>query len=779
MLLNTCGVFLYVKRIFKQFFTKSIIHDNNIAMNKFILTILVVAASTFAYAQSATKLSPLTKQYVKSIEAGVLNEQLLYKKDLNGKQQVGALIKVSDASKAVAGIAKLGIHVNTKAGNIWTVKIPVNQLIEFTKIEGIAYIQLDEPVRPQLNVVRTNTRVDSVYKGIDLPKGFSGKDVVVGVIDFGFDYNHPSFYDTLGSRYRVKRIWEVDRNGTPPAGFNYGHEIKDTNEMKTAGTDNAAQTHGAMVAGVAVGSGFGSTNNNRYRGIAYDADIVFVGVRRDSIEQQWLSGGFSDFLDGISYILRYAGSVNKPVVVNISWGSQSGPHDGTTLFNEACDNLANAGRIIVMSAGNDGEEKIHLSKTFSANDTLLQTFLHFSPSTYKRTWIDMWGEKEKNFCASVSLFNNGIETHTTDFVCIDDEIHDTLLINNNNDTCSVQFITSLAEYNGKPRLTINLYNKTTDSVLVKIKANDGTIHLWNEYYYYGYTHRFTSSFESYGFPWAATGNTETTVSDMGSSNSVLLVGAHVSKSTWRDINNMSWNYGLTVGAIAPFSSRGPLTNGQTKPDFTAPGLTMGTAVSSFEQRYTPTGALSQQVVGRYTDPSSSKTYYFAEFTGTSASAPVASGIVALMLEANPGLAPSQVKEIIQQTAIQDNRTGNLPPEGDNTFGHGKINGYAAVKMATQVTGLYRFGGEKLDVVVYPNPSEGKFVLDYTARNNQPIHVEVFDVTGNRVFIQLNVDVQTGQNYLPIHLSNLSKGLYFVKVNATSGTGVATIKLLIQ
>src|SRR5690606_8456946 len=127
--------------------------------------------------------------------------------------------------------------------------------------------------------------------------------------------------------------------------------------------------------------------------------------------------------------------------------------------------------------------------------------------------------------------------------------------------------------------------------------------------------------------------------------SVLLVGAHVSTGNWKNINGESFSYNLTGGKIAPFSSRGPLTNGQTKPDFTAPGLTMATAVSSHSTKYTPTGASKSYVVSEYIEPVSNNKFYYAQFTGTSASAPVASGIVALMLQANPTLSPAQVKRI--------------------------------------------------------------------------------------------------------------------------------------
>lgn len=742
-------------------------------MRRIFSMLLISFLSLHAQAQQELKprLSTLTKKYLADMEQKQLPDGYVYKKSPSGKLLVSAIIKVANAAVAQNNLDKIGASVGTKAGIIWTVQVPVEQVKAFTQLAGIAYIQIDEPVFPSLDVARKTTRVDSVHGGYGLPMPYSGKGVVVGVIDFGFDYDHPSFYDTLGTSYRVKRVWEMNTTGTPPSGYTYGHEITDTNAIRSQGTDNSEQTHGTCVAGMASGSGYGSTPaTNKFRGMAYDADMVFVGVRRDSIGDQWMQSGFSDFIDGVNYIFNYAGSVSKPAVVNISWGSQSGPHDGTTLFNQACDFMTGAGKIVVMSAGNDGQDRIHLAKTFTTTDTVINTFLKFNPENYKRTWVDIWGDTAKTFCATVTLYHNGVAGNKTARICLDNLVHNFELIGDNGlDTCFVEFITNDKEFNDKPRMTINIFNKATDSVGISVTGTSGSIDMWDEYYYYGYKYRYSSEFDNLLKTWAVSGNTASTVSDMGAAKSTLLVGAYASKVNYTDIAGSSWSYSSYVlaGRICPFSSRGPMADGRIKPDIAAPGLTIATASSSLDTAYTPTGSSKNLVVAKCTHPVSGKEYYYSEFTGTSASGPAASGIVALMLQANPSLTPDKVKTILFQTAITDAATGTLPAAGNNTWGHGKINAYGAVKETVRDLAVYDYQGSRLDCVLFPNPGAGLFTIDYTGAKAEVLQIEVTDLSG-RTVAQSQWKVTPGSNQYTLDLTLQPKGIYMTKVSGKDG-----------
>lgn len=131
---------------------------------------------------------------------------------------------------------------------------------------------------------------------------------------------------------------------------------------------------------------------------------------------------------------------------------------------------------------------------------------------------------------------------------------------------------------------------------------------------------------------------------------------------------------ITVGAVdkrkqlAAFSSRGPTLDGRTKPDLVAPGVAITSTVPP----------VSSTTAGGFLG--GSREVYYGALTGTSMAAPHVAGVAAMMLEANPDLAPAEVKRILLATA-QD--LGAKGP--DNGTGFGFVNAIAAVQVASDPT----------------------------------------------------------------------------------------------
>jgi subtilisin family serine protease len=135
---------------------------------------------------------------------------------------------------------------------------------------------------------------------------------------------------------------------------------------------------------------------------------------------------------------------------------------------------------------------------------------------------------------------------------------------------------------------------------------------------------------------------------------------------------------ITVGAVdkqkrtAPYSSRGPLADGSIKPDVVAPGTAITSTVPPMT---TPLSKVSSLLGGGGTS-----TLYYGALSGTSMAAPHVSGVVALMLEANPDLGPIEVKRILIATAQDMGAAGR-----DADTGYGFVNAIAATQVAEDPT----------------------------------------------------------------------------------------------
>ena len=140
---------------------------------------------------------------------------------------------------------------------------------------------------------------------------------------------------------------------------------------------------------------------------------------------------------------------------------------------------------------------------------------------------------------------------------------------------------------------------------------------------------------------------------------------------------------LTVGAsshngtisraddtVAPFSSRGPsFIDYSAKPDVVAPGV-------GIESLADPSSLLfATHPAARLWGTVDTATQPYLSLTGTSMAAPVVSGTIALMLQANPALTPNLVKAILQYTAEHKTRYNEM------TQGAGFLNARGAVQMA--------------------------------------------------------------------------------------------------
>jgi subtilisin family serine protease len=228
-------------------------------------------------------------------------------------------------------------------------------------------------------------------------RGVDGTGVMVGVADTGLDVTNPEMRDAQG---KSRVAWLLDLSLQPLGVFpeledQFG--LKDDTGKLVAGAvlsksmlddllkrfDNGTCKegaglapcapnddvgHGTHVTGIAAASGVGG----KYPGIAPAADIVFVRVTRGSSE------GIEndDLVRAVQFMFDRQTFEKRPMVVNLSLGSDFGPHDGTFMWEQSIASFVgpdHPGRAIVAAAGNSGsilETPIHQSVHVSAGSKL-------------------------------------------------------------------------------------------------------------------------------------------------------------------------------------------------------------------------------------------------------------------------------------------------------------------------------------------------------------------------------------------------------------------------
>ncbi len=656
----------------------------------------------------------------------------------------------------------LNIKVNAKIGNIWSVQFAAKDLEKISQLPCFDYIEIAtkaNAARFKNDIERQATSVDKVQNGLTngLPLNYTGKGVVVGIVDIGFQGNNPTFFDNAGKQTRITRIWQQNnKNGTPPIGYNYGTELTDTTSI--INSNDMDGSHGTHVGGIAAGSGF-STPNMQYKGMAPQAELVFVGIKysNDTLGGSALGDYIianPTIIDAYKYIFDYAQSIGKPAVINLSWGMHTGPHDGSSLFDKATEQLVGKGKVLVGANGNEGDNPMHWNCQFN-NDTAKTIAIENSRQNRNResVYVDFWGSKNTDFKLKISIIdtNKNIVAETP-FISSTSNTLTQYNLSADSNNFKISFACTQANtLNQKPNITLNVFhnNPKKHLILLSLTSTNSMVHAWNS----GATREWTSgSFRNKVgnvdlSNQAIAGNTDYTCGENGgTSKAVISVGAMAARSAFIRLNGTLKNDSSYVlpGAIAKFSSKGPTVDGRIKPDIAAPGFAVPSAVNN------------KQFQGWELDRTLLKTAfrgdtnYWVAYNGTSMASPHVCGIVALLLQANPNLTAAQIKNILHTTATANTATGSVP---NNQYGYGIVNAFEAIKSTLQQAGINAFNSEN-EVIIYPNPALNILNIQTTGQ----YHIEISCIDGKKM---IQTKEMNGNN--AINIENLSKGIYIVSI----------------
>ena len=200
---------------------------------------------------------------------------------------------------------------------------------------------------------------------------------------------------------------------------------------------------------------------------------------------------------------------------------------------------------------------------------------------------------------------------------------------------------------------------------------------------------------------------------------------------------------VAVGAVnyndaaADFTSRGPVTwqdtefgdyaynpgIGLIRPDVCAPGVNIK--------------SLDYENTSGYTN-----------MDGTSQATPCVAGIVALMLQKNPELTPTEICRILEETSVK------LTPTKSNITGVGRVDALAAVNAVEAYDGITE---QSFEAKVFPNPSSGSFTIVCEGLKR----VSVYSVDGRLV-------KAFEDNETECSIEGLVRGVYLVRMETEKG-----------
>ena len=625
--------------------------------------------------------------------------------------------------------------------------------------------------------------------------GFDGSGVVVGIVDTGLDVSHADFRDADG---RTRVAWLM-RRGAPlgllaeleqaygcssatqtPCAI-YGREDIDallSDDPAAAPRDSVG--HGTHVTSIAAGNGLSTPSNPLYAGVAPGATLIVASPSS--------GGGFSDpdIINSARFIYEQAEALGMPAVVNISLGSDFGPHDGTSALEKGLAALVGEGqpgRVMTVAAGNSGtlyyfedggpygiHTEVHASDSV-ARVPISQPGASGSVSGSGFVWVGMRPGDE------VSV---GLEGPDGDeWIALaapheeggyeDDDIT-AGVINNIVDERSQ--LTS--DSNGAVVFWEGRWDG--DATFAVLVQGHGDVQLWLT-----------------GTGGAAPGSTLGLVFDRAIKNGtiavpashpqLLAVGCTLNRTGWRSLLLSGRLELQSFGAMSPpvadstcyFSAAGPTPDGSMKPDLLAPGGLVAAAMS----RDADPRVDSSSIFNGPGCPDPSKPCYLVDDThalssGTSMSAPFVAGAAALLLQAEPNLTQGQAMEILTAGAARP--TGVVPYEFQQ--GPGELDLLGALQVLEERTG--GSGGVDLGRSWYvlaspylrPDPS---WAVQGVIELRHQDGAVAMEVPASRLKLRLRGAVEA------VPLTRVRAGLYRFAVAAPQGSGgtVATVEVLYE
>ncbi|MGM9705348.1 MAG: S8 family serine peptidase [Prevotella sp.] len=726
-----------------------------------LLLYLIFATNVASAKADYSKLSSFMRMVLSEMKTGRM-EKIIKAHDARGNRPgICAFVRISNRADSI--LEANDCRRLARFGDIYIADIPLNRIEALSNDKYVTRIESGRGTQTCNDSVAIQIGADAVYAGKGLPQAFTGRGVVMGIQDVGFDLTHPNFYNRDKNEYRIKRLWDqlayTERGNSMYVGAEYTTE----EDLRDAGctADGTKETHGTLTLGVAAGGGAGT----KYRGIAYESDICLVsnavGSNIEFIKEEDLyKYTYATDALGFKYIFDYAEQMGQPCVISFSEGSLQDFRGDDMLYYEVLKSLTGPGRIIVSAAGNTGNYKNYIHKTAGRDGA--------------GTFVMLYADKPLTLTAkSAQKFDLRFVTYDAERDTLDISTADVLA--STDSTLTVTKTMSGSEY----KVNIDAYRSCYDDaetvydiyvtgplhigmitpLSVEIRGKEADVEL-----YRGNCEMRSNPIN----PALADGDVSHGINSPSSAPAVICVGATSYRS--RFVNHAGEliinDYGSN-GRRADYSSVGPTYDGRTKPEVMAPGTNIITSTSSYYIENNP-GDL-QLITSTFQDDG--RTYGWMGATGTSMSSPVVGGTIALWLQARPDLTPDDVLRLMSRTCTP---MTNASGTADNMCGYGQIDAYRGLLDLLGLSGIDTIEKHQPQCVTF-GVNSGRLRLMFARDPQQPVTMTIYNMEG-AALRHFNIDV-SGNKY-DTDLTWLPRGIYLVQLNSRyrEFTGSTLIRL---
>lgn len=298
-------------------------------------------------------------------------------------------------------VRRIAEEVTELFGGFAIVRIMEDKMTSLSEIPQVTYVEKPKAMYFALQNAKNASCLTRVQLGAN---GLTGKGTIFACVDSGVSITHPDFQNEDGTT-RILYLWDQTIPGAPPEGYTRGTEYtaEQINAALQASTAMERRNlipsedisgHGTSVLGIGAGNGRGS--GGRFRGVAYEADLIVVKLAAPG-ENSFPRT--SELMEGVDYCIRKAVELKIPAAVNLSFGNNYGAHNGTSLLELYLDTVAGVGRnVICVGMGNEGVSGVHQALTLTEEETLN---VEFSIGEYQsNTNLQLW----KSYTDEVRIF---------------------------------------------------------------------------------------------------------------------------------------------------------------------------------------------------------------------------------------------------------------------------------------------------------------------------------------------------------------------------------------